>query len=54
MANENVSTVLTGATKISQLQENLEAVKLLSKLSEQDWKRVGQALGNSCSVLSRF
>lgn len=54
MANENVSTVLTGATKVSQLQENLEAVKLLAKLSEQDWKRVGHALGNSCSVLSRF
>ena len=56
IANENVSTVLTGATKMEQLLENIEAVKLVSKFeaNEISWDEVGDALSPSTSVMSRF
>lgn len=56
IANKNVSTVLTGATKMKQLLENIEAVKLVSKFesNEISWEEVGDALSPSTSVMSRF
>ena len=56
MANKDVSVVLTGATKISQLEENLKAVELLGlfESGELDWDEIGLAVSPSTSVLSRF
>ena len=56
IANENVSTVLTGATKLEQLGENLASLKLLSKFQsgEISWKEVGDAISPSHSILDRF
>ena len=56
MANTDVSVVLMGATKISQLEENLKAVELVAKFEsgQLDWNEIGDAVSESTSVLSRF
>jgi voltage-dependent potassium channel beta subunit len=56
MANKDVSTVLTGATKVEQLEENLEAVRLVERFesNEISWEEVGDAISPSTSVMSRF
>jgi len=56
MANTDVSVVLMGATKISQLEENLKAVELVAKFDsgQLDWNEIGDAVSESTSVLSRF
>ena len=56
MANKDVSVVLMGATKLSQLEDNLKAVELLElfERGEIDWNEVGDAVSPSTSVLSRF
>ena len=42
--NPNVSTVITGASKLSQLEENLAAVDLLPKLTPEVLKKIDDAL----------
>ena len=56
IANKDVSVVLTGATKLSQVEENLKAVELLDKFEwgELNWREIGDAVSPSTSVLSRF
>lgn len=56
MSNKDVSTVLTGATKVEQLEENLKAVQLvpLFESGEISWSEVGNAISPSTSVMSRF
>ncbi len=56
MANPDVSVVLTGATKLSQLEENLQAVRLLGlfQSGELDWSEIGLAVSPPTSVLARF
>ena len=54
MSNENVSTVISGATRVSQVEENLRAVKLVP-LSESMMSKVEERLGShSCNILDRF
>jgi aryl-alcohol dehydrogenase-like predicted oxidoreductase len=43
LRNPNVSSVILGATKVPQLLQNLEALALLERLGEDDWKRIEAA-----------
>eukprot|EP00045_Choanoeca_perplexa_P006305 m.53601 g.53601 ORF g.53601 m.53601 type:complete len:362 (-) comp13573_c0_seq1:59-1144(-) len=43
--NEHVSTVILGATKTHQLEENFAALKVLPKLTDDIMQRVDEALG---------
>jgi aryl-alcohol dehydrogenase-like predicted oxidoreductase len=43
-ANPNVSTVLTGATKVEQVYENVKALEILPKLTPEILKRIDEVL----------
>ena len=40
LRNPHVSTVITGASRLEQLQENMKALELLPKLTQQIWKKL--------------
>ncbi|EME25908.1 Probable voltage-gated potassium channel subunit beta [Galdieria sulphuraria] len=44
-ANPNVSTVITGATKLEQLEENFRAIQLVPKLSAEKMKLIDEVTG---------
>ena len=44
-ANPNVSTVILGASKVSQLQENLGALDVLPKIDDAVLERIDEAMG---------
>lgn len=44
--NKNVSTVLLGATKMYQIEENLGALEVARKLDEKTMKEIDEILGN--------
>lgn len=46
LKNEHVSTVITGATKLSQLQENLKSIEVLEKLDSSVMEAIEIALDN--------
>ncbi len=43
--NPNVSTVITGASRVEQVRENLKALDVLPKLTEEVMKRVDEVVG---------
>lgn len=43
-ANKRVSTVITGATRVEQVQENMKAVSLLGKLTPDMMARIDAAV----------
>ena len=43
LRNPNVSSVILGASRVSQLQENLRALELLARVDEVAWKQVEAA-----------
>ena len=43
LRNPNVSTVMLGASRVEQLLQNLEALAVLERVGEADWKRVEAA-----------
>lgn len=43
LRNPHVSSVILGATRPEQLQQNLQALELVDRYSEQDWDRVEKA-----------
>lgn len=45
--NQNVSTVLLGATKPEQLEENLGAIAVAKKITADDMKEINEILGNT-------
>ena len=45
MANKHVSTVITGATSLAQVDENLGAVEVVSKMTPDVLAEVDAALG---------
>jgi len=47
--NPNVSTVLLGASKVSQLEETLKVVEMTDRLTEEVMTRIEEALGNTPS-----
>jgi aryl-alcohol dehydrogenase-like predicted oxidoreductase len=46
LKNPNVSTVITGASKISQLEENFKALDVVPMLSDEVMTRIEEALVN--------
>jgi aryl-alcohol dehydrogenase-like predicted oxidoreductase len=46
LKNPNVSTVITGASKMSQLEENFKALDVVPMLSDDVMTRIGEALVN--------
>ncbi len=46
LRNPNVSTVITGASKLEQLKDNLQAPAVLSKLTPEVLKEIEKILGN--------
>ena len=47
LANRNVSTVITGATRVEQVRENMKALDVLPKLTPDVLKRVDGILGTN-------
>ncbi len=54
LANENVSVCLFGATKISQIEDNIKAVEIYKKLTPEILKRIEDAFGNAPEPLTDF
>lgn len=46
LKNPNVSTVLTGASKVAQVEENMQAIALVGQLDDALMKRIEDVLGN--------
>jgi len=46
LKNKNVSTVITGATKLKQLDDNLGALEILEKITPEIMTRIDDILGN--------
>ena len=46
LQNQNVSTVITGATKLTQLEQNLKAIDGLSKMTDEVMDRIESILDN--------
>lgn len=44
--NPNVSTVILGATKVSQIEDNCKAMKLLPKLTPEIMSKIEDVLQN--------
>jgi voltage-dependent potassium channel beta subunit len=47
LKNPNVSTVITGASRVSQVHENLKAAEVASKLTPEVMARIDELLGNN-------
>ncbi|KAI1082095.1 Aldo/keto reductase [Whalleya microplaca] len=54
LKNPNVSTVLLGATKIEQIEDNVKAVKLLEKLTPDVVEEIEKILGNAPTQPPKF
>ena len=52
--NENVSTVILGATKVEQIHDNCKALKLLPKLTPEHMEEIEGILGNKPKAPSTF
>lgn len=50
LKNPHVSTVITGATKLSQLEQNLKAVDIVPKLDEEIMSQIEEVLDNKPSI----
>lgn len=50
LKNPNVSTVLLGATKVSQLEENLAAVDVARAMTQEHMDKIDEILGNKPSL----
>ena len=46
LKNENVSTVILGASKMSQLKENIKSIDVLSQMDESVMERIEKILEN--------
>jgi aryl-alcohol dehydrogenase-like predicted oxidoreductase len=46
LKNPNVSTVITGASRVSQVHENLKAAEVAAKLTPENMARIDGILGN--------
>ena len=49
LKNPNVSTVITGATRIEQVNENMKAEEVVQKLDQATMDRLDEILGNKPS-----
>ncbi len=46
LKNPNVSTVITGASRVEQVKENMKALEVVEKLTPEVMQRIEEALGN--------
>ena len=46
MMNPNVSTVILGATKVAQIEDNCKAMKLLPKITPEIMQKIEDVLAN--------
>ena len=53
-ANPNVSTVILGASKLSQLKENLKALDHKSKMTPEVLAKIEEIMGNKPVAAQRF
>lgn len=53
LKNQNVSTVILGASKVSQLEENLKALDVVEKLTDEIMQQADEVMGNK-PVLSEY
>jgi aryl-alcohol dehydrogenase-like predicted oxidoreductase len=54
LKNPNVSTVILGASRLSQLEDNLKALDATAKLDEAVMERIDAVLDNKPAGLERF
>jgi aryl-alcohol dehydrogenase-like predicted oxidoreductase len=54
LKNPNVSTVITGASKVSQVAENMQALDVLPKLTAEVMDRIDQILQNKPELVGDF
>jgi voltage-dependent potassium channel beta subunit len=54
LMNPNVSTVITGASKVSQVTENMQSLDVVPKLTPEVMQRVEQILNNKPEVAGDF
>ncbi len=54
LMNPNVSTVITGASKVSQVTENMKALDVVSKLTPDVMQRIEQILNNKPELVGDF
>lgn len=54
LKNPNVSTVILGASRLSQLEDNLAALDVVPKLSEEVMARIDEIMGNRPAEPERF
>ena len=52
--NPNVSTVLLGATRLRQIEENLGALAVIPKLNDELMNRINGVLGNAPASYQGF
>ena len=45
MKNPNVSTVITGASRVEQVKENMKAMEVLPKLTSEVMARIEEVIG---------
>jgi len=53
-ANPNVSTVITGASKVSQIEENFAALKIIPKLTPEVMQQIESVLNNKPKQVINF
>ena len=54
LKNPNVSTVILGASRLSQLKDNLSAVNTLEKLTPEVLERIESIVDNKPATAERF
>jgi len=54
LANHNVSVCLFGATKISQIEDNIKSLEVLKKLTPEILEKINNALGNQPEIVLNF
>jgi aryl-alcohol dehydrogenase-like predicted oxidoreductase len=52
--NPNVSTVILGATKVSQIEDNCKAVQLVSKLTDEVMEEIEAVLDNKPAEVAAY
>ncbi|KAI9813670.1 MAG: hypothetical protein M1827_003741 [Pycnora praestabilis] len=53
LKNPHVSSAITGASKVEQIHQSIEALDLLPKLTEEVMAKIDQVLGNKPAALTR-
>jgi len=52
--NQNVSTIILGASSVAQLQENLKSIEVAKKLTDEIMTRIDEATGTKPTPVPEF